>query len=155
MSRTTPSRPLEVEALFPELSAYRGTTTRLHPRPGRPDAADSSVGGPLLWPADEPWPVCTESHSHARGRRPADIHRQRQILASAWLREPDSGPTDEERRLLEQLEQEHRVQEAAANDPLDVCSRIDAWEEALEEEAEQSADDDAAVPVGYQWGLHP
>ncbi|MFJ9686214.1 hypothetical protein ACIRRX_11050 [Streptomyces bacillaris] len=52
MSRTTPPRPLDTEALFPELAAHRGTTTRLHPRPGRPEATDSSVGGPLLWPAD-------------------------------------------------------------------------------------------------------
>ena len=118
MSRTTPPRPLDVEALFPELSAYRGTTTRLHPRPGRPDVTASSVGGPLLWPVDEPWPVCTESHGHARGRRPMDIHRQRQILASAWLREPNSGPTEEERQLLEQLGQEHCISEAAAADPL-------------------------------------
>ncbi|MGW1409676.1 hypothetical protein [Streptomyces sp. NPDC002403] len=57
MTRTTPARPLDVEALFPELAAYRGTTTRLHPRPGNPEASDSSVGGPMLWPADEPWPV--------------------------------------------------------------------------------------------------
>lgn len=249
MSRTTPPRPLDVEALFPELSAYRGTTTRLHPRPGRPDAADSSVGGPLLWPVDEPWPVCTEPHSHARGRRPADIHRKRQILASAWRREPDPGPTDEERRLLERLGQEHRAEEAAANGPLpliglaqlyrkdvpdlpagpddcdllqlfwcpfdahgpsghgmlldlrwrrswevaeavtappqpqvvgfegyvpepcvlfpeqvatypfagllpeDLCARIDAWEEALEEEAEQSTEDDAAPPASYQYDV--
>lgn len=249
MSRTTPPRPLDVEALFPELSAYRGTTTRLHPRPGRPDAADSSVGGPLLWPVDEPWPVCTEPHSHARGRRPADIHWKRQILASAWRREPDPGPTDEERRLLERLGQEHRAEEAAANGPLpliglaqlyrkdvpdlpagpddcdllqlfwcpfdahgpsghgmlldlrwrrswevaeavtappqpqvvgfegyvpepcvlfpeqvatypfagllpeDLCARIDAWEEALEEEAEQSTEDDAAPPASYQYDV--
>ncbi|MFI1910766.1 hypothetical protein ACH444_33470 [Streptomyces microflavus] len=118
MSRTTPPRPLDVEALFPELAAYRGTTTRLHPRPGRPDVADSSVGGPLLWPADEPWPVCTEPHSPTRGLRPADVHQQRQILASAWLREPNPGPTDEERQLMEQLGQKHRPEEAAAKDPL-------------------------------------
>ncbi|AJE43362.1 hypothetical protein [Streptomyces nodosus] len=249
MSRTTPPRPLDVEALFPELSAYRGTTTRLHPRPGRPDVADSSVGGPLLWPVHEPWPVCTESHRHSRGRRPADIHRYRQILASAWRREPGSGPTDEERLLLKQLDQGHRVEESAANSPLpliglaqlyrrdipdlpagpdgcdllqvfwcpfdahgptgygmlldlrwhrswevtevqtsppqpqvvgsegyvpeacvlhpeqvatypfagllpeDLCARIDAWEEALEEEAEQSTDEDAVEPVSYQYDL--
>ncbi|WP_330461570.1 hypothetical protein OIB37_34700 [Streptomyces sp. NBC_00820] len=118
MSRTTPPRPLDVEALFPELAAYRGTTTRLHPRPGRPDVADSSVGGPLLWPADEPWPVCTEPHDHTRGRRPADIHRHRRILDSAWRREPDAGPTDEERPLLERLSRKHEVQQAAEDDPL-------------------------------------
>ncbi|MFI1567897.1 hypothetical protein ACH4ZX_33565 [Streptomyces sp. NPDC020490] len=118
MSRTTPPRPLDVEALFPELAAYRGTTTRLHPRPGRPDAATSSVGGPLLWPMDEPWPVCTEPHSHARGRRPVDIHRKRRILASAWLREPNPGPTDEERQSLRELGREHCVPDPAANGAL-------------------------------------
>ncbi|MEU4091811.1 hypothetical protein [Streptomyces sp. NPDC026673] len=118
MSRTTPPRPLDVEALFPELSAHRGTTTRLHPRPGRPDVATSSVGGPLLWPSQEAWPVCTESHGHARGRRPADIHRRRQILAAAWRRETDPGPTDEERRSLEELDRRHRVEGAAVTDPL-------------------------------------
>ncbi|MFF8909565.1 hypothetical protein [Streptomyces olivaceoviridis] len=83
MQRTTPPRPLDVEALFPELAAYRGTTTRLHPRPGRPGATAGSVGGPLLWPADEPWPVCGETHGRGRGRRPADIHRRRRVLAAA------------------------------------------------------------------------
>jgi hypothetical protein len=249
MSRTTPPRPLDVEAIFPELKTYRGTTTRLHPRPGRPDVAASSVGGPLLWPVGEPWPVCTEPHGHAGGRRPADIHRQRQILAVAWLREPNAGPTDQERQVLEELGRKHRVQETAATDPLpliglaqlyrrdipdlpagpddcdllqvfwcpfdahgptgtgmlldlrwrrswevtevqasppqpqvvgsegyvpepcvlhpeqvvtypfagllpeELCARIDAWEEALEDEAEQSEDDDAAALVGYQYDL--
>jgi hypothetical protein len=37
MTRTTPARPVSVEALFPELALYRARTTRLHPRPGRPD----------------------------------------------------------------------------------------------------------------------
>ncbi|MFE1197306.1 hypothetical protein ACFW6E_31835 [Streptomyces olivaceoviridis] len=118
MQRTTPSRPLDVEALFPELAAYRGTTTRLHPRPGRPGATASSVGGPLLWPADEPWPVCRENHDRVRGRRPADIHRRRQVLAAAWAREHAPGPTEEERELLDELHREHRLSEAAATDPL-------------------------------------
>ncbi|MFG2751129.1 hypothetical protein [Streptomyces xanthophaeus] len=62
MTRTTPPRPLDAEALFPDLSGHRRTTTRLHPRPGSPGVADSHVGGPLLWPADEPWPVCEGPH---------------------------------------------------------------------------------------------
>ncbi len=207
------------------------------------------MGGPLLWPANESWPVCTESHGHARGRRPEDIHRRRQILAAAWLREANPGPTNEERQLLQELDHKHRVQEAAVGDPLpliglaqlyrsdipdlpagpdgcdllqvfwcpfdahgptghgmlldlrwrrswevtealtsppqpqvvgfegyvpepcvlhpeqvtaypfagllpeDLSARIDAWEEALEEEAEQSADEDAAAPVDYQYDL--
>ncbi|MDI3403250.1 hypothetical protein [Streptomyces cavernicola] len=118
MTRTTPPRPLDVEALFPELAAYRGTTTRLHPRPGSPDISSSSVGGPLLWPRDEPWPVCTEPHARGAGRRPADIHRERQVLAAAWDRAPDAGPTEQERALLKELAQKHRVAGLADTDPL-------------------------------------
>ncbi|MET9436638.1 hypothetical protein [Streptomyces sp. NPDC006551] len=249
MTRTTPPRPLDVEELFPELAAHRGTTTRLHPRPGSPDASSSSVGGPLLWPADEPWPVCTEPHGRETGRRPADIHRERQVLAVAWARDPGSGPTAEERALLKELAREHRVTGVADTDPLpmigvaqlyrrdipdlpagpdgcdllqvfwcpfdrhgrtghgmslhlrwrrssevaevlaapprpavvgfagyvpepcvlhpeqvatypfagslpeDLRDRIDAWEEALEEEAEEAADDDAPEPPDYQHDL--
>ncbi|MFC4495630.1 hypothetical protein ACFPA8_15990 [Streptomyces ovatisporus] len=59
MSRTTPPRPLDPEELFPELGDFRLGTVRLHPRPGKPGPQESSVGGPMLWPTDEPWPVCT------------------------------------------------------------------------------------------------
>ncbi len=38
------------------------TATLLHPRSGAPTAHDSHVGGPMLWPADEPWPVCEQPH---------------------------------------------------------------------------------------------
>lgn len=118
MTRTTPPRPLDVEELFPELGAYRGTTTRLHPRPGSPDASASSVGGPLLWPADEPWPVCAEPHGRGRGLRPADVHRRRRVLADAWDRDPDAGPTEEDRRLLAELGRRHRLSDVSETDPL-------------------------------------
>ncbi|MGW0394069.1 hypothetical protein ACWDYJ_24940 [Streptomyces sp. NPDC003042] len=65
MPRTTPPRPLDVESLFPELAAHRRTATRLHPRTGSPGVRDSHIGGPLLWPADEPWPVCEAPHTSA------------------------------------------------------------------------------------------
>ncbi|MEE1782085.1 DUF1963 domain-containing protein [Streptomyces sp. SP17BM10] len=51
---------MDVEELFPELAPFRRETVRLHPRSGRPTCRDSSVGGPLLWPAREPWPQCPE-----------------------------------------------------------------------------------------------
>lgn len=249
MKRTTPPRPLDIEALFPELAAHRGTTTRLHPRPGRQEVAASSVGGPMLWPADEPWPVCTEAHGRGRGRRPADIHRERRILTTAWTRRAAPGPTDEERGLLQELRRPHRIAEASETDPLpliglaqpfrrdvpdltggpddcdllqvfwcpfdahgpgrhgmlldlrwrrsaevgevlalppqpqvvgfegyvpepcvlhpeqvvrypfagllpeELCARIDAWEEASEEEAEQSATEEGADPVRYQYDV--
>lgn len=118
MTRTTPPRPLDVEALFPELAAHRGTTTRLHPRPGSPVAADSSVGGPLLWPVGEAWPVCTEAHGRGRGRRIADIHRKRRVMADASPGAPCAGPTDEERRPLAELRREHQVPGIGDTDPL-------------------------------------
>lgn len=62
MSFTTPPRPFDVTALFPQLAPLARTATRLHPRPGSPTVHDSHVGGPLLWPADEPWPYCNEPH---------------------------------------------------------------------------------------------
>jgi hypothetical protein len=58
VARTTPRKPINVAAFFPELEPYRRTAIRLHPRPGNPGPGDSSVGGPLLWLADEPWPTC-------------------------------------------------------------------------------------------------
>jgi hypothetical protein len=55
---TTPPPPFDVAAALPPVAPYARTTVRLHPRPGAPTAAQSSMGGPLLWPAEEPWPAC-------------------------------------------------------------------------------------------------
>ncbi|MBV9381404.1 MAG: hypothetical protein JOY82_17970 [Streptosporangiaceae bacterium] len=60
--------------------------TRLHPRPGNPSPRDSSVGGPLLWPASEPWPHCDGPHA-LDGLNPArslaDVRLERRIRAAA------------------------------------------------------------------------
>ncbi|TQE32177.1 hypothetical protein Sipo8835_21180 [Streptomyces ipomoeae] len=121
-SRTTPPRPVDVEVLFPALADHRRTTTRLHPRPGSPTVRDSSVGGPLLWPADEPWPMCTEPHKRDSGRRPENIRRYRRVLAAAWARTPAPGerpgPTDEERELLTELQRRHRVPDLPDTAPI-------------------------------------
>ncbi|WP_030275151.1 hypothetical protein [Streptomyces sp. NRRL B-24484] len=71
MARTTPPRPVDMEELFPELAPLRRTAIRLHPRAGSPSAEESSVGGPLLWPADEPWPVCPSTSHPATWDAPA------------------------------------------------------------------------------------
>jgi hypothetical protein len=71
----TPPFAPEILAEFPELAALGRTATRLHPRRGTPGVGDSHVGGPLAWPADEPWPVCTHElrggPSGSGGRRHA------------------------------------------------------------------------------------
>ncbi|WP_405632895.1 hypothetical protein OG933_43160 [Streptomyces sp. NBC_00016] len=124
MIRTTPPRPVHVEGLFPKLGAFRGVTTRLHPRPGSPDASVSSIGGPLLWPVDEPWPVCTEPHKRSRGYRIADIHRGRQVLADAWARD---RPDDAERDLLMELGRKHRDQKVADTDPIPLIGLVQLY----------------------------
>ncbi|MEU5400709.1 hypothetical protein ABZ348_15625 [Streptomyces sp. NPDC005963] len=62
ITRTTPPRPLDITALFPQLAPWARPATRLHPRSGTPSPHDSSVGGPLLWPAGQPWPYCDKWH---------------------------------------------------------------------------------------------
>ncbi|USY22955.1 DUF1963 domain-containing protein [Nocardiopsis exhalans] len=73
MPRTTPPRPVEVEELFPELRPWRREALRLHPRRGNPAVHESSVGGPLLWPADEPWPTCEAEHDLGRDEDAVEI----------------------------------------------------------------------------------
>lgn len=60
VSVSTPPPPSDITAVFPELRGYARTATMLRPRPGSPEVHQSSVGGPLLWPADEPWPTVQE-----------------------------------------------------------------------------------------------
>lgn len=74
MTRRTPPRPLDVERLFPEVVRFKKEAVRLHPRAGDPTYRESSVGGPLLWPAREPWPVCDE-HGGAPMVAVAQIYR--------------------------------------------------------------------------------
>jgi len=62
VTRTTPPRPVDVTAIVPDISPLARTALRLHPRRGKPAFTDSSVGGPLSWPADEPWPTCDRQH---------------------------------------------------------------------------------------------
>ncbi|MFF2191380.1 hypothetical protein [Streptomyces sp. NPDC058157] len=84
--RTTPPRPIEVTAVFPELAALARPAIRLHPRPGSPSVRDSSVGGPLLWPAGEPWPHCHDAHLHVDSgfrKSPTEVRLDRR-LSSRW-----------------------------------------------------------------------
>ncbi|WP_433042610.1 hypothetical protein [Dactylosporangium sp. CS-033363] len=56
---TTAAAPIAVPEVFPQVVPFARTTVRLHPRAGAPTAGQSSMGGPLLWPTDEPWPICS------------------------------------------------------------------------------------------------
>ena len=46
----------DLRTLIPEYAGLARTTTLLNPEPGEPGVGESSLGGELLWPADEPWP---------------------------------------------------------------------------------------------------
>jgi hypothetical protein len=56
----TPPPASDIETVFPQLRGYARETTVLHPIPGEPGSRDSSIGGPLWWPADEEWPMCDD-----------------------------------------------------------------------------------------------
>lgn len=92
MTRTTPRRPVDVAAVLPALTPLARTATRLHPRPATPTRHDSSVGGPLLWPADEPWPYCrAEDHYWRPGSGPSVIAYSHNKDDNGWT--PDPGPS--------------------------------------------------------------
>jgi hypothetical protein len=56
VSGTSSSRTL-IEHV-PAFAEHARSATLLRPSAGAPGPHESSVGGPLLWPAAEPWPVC-------------------------------------------------------------------------------------------------
>ncbi|HEX6676607.1 MAG TPA: DUF1963 domain-containing protein [Actinomycetes bacterium] len=62
MGRTTSPPPLDITSVFPKLAPLARQAVRLHPRAGAPGRNDSSLGGPLLWPAEQSWPACQEPH---------------------------------------------------------------------------------------------
>ncbi|MEV8593603.1 hypothetical protein [Streptomyces sp. NPDC052012] len=99
---TTPPRPFDVTAAFPQLAPLARTATRLHPRPGAPSPQDSSIGGPLLWPVDELWPHCDGPHvvdGMNLPLSPADVRLERRIRAASRGR----SLTPQERQTLERI----------------------------------------------------
>ncbi|MFF4014113.1 hypothetical protein [Streptomyces sp. NPDC001843] len=83
---------------------------------------DSSVGGPLLWPADEPWPVCTIPHKRGSGYRYSEVVREREILERAWRRDPRSGPNAEEAGILAQFKRGRHAPHLADTDPIPLLA---------------------------------
>ncbi|MFE4334432.1 hypothetical protein ACFRQM_35030 [Streptomyces sp. NPDC056831] len=102
--RTTPPRPVDVTAVFPELAPLARPAIRLHPRPGSPSVGESSVGGPLLWPAEEPWPHCEASHLHRDSgfrQSPAEVRLMRRMRARWHGDHGGPGITPEEEAIKE------------------------------------------------------
>ncbi|MFE7413380.1 hypothetical protein [Streptomyces laurentii] len=107
MAHLTPYRPLDITIPFPELAPWARTATRLHPRPGAPVAGESSVGGPLLWPAGEAWPVCGEHGPGQLGIAPDRVRRYRRLLDEVRKRpraaDGGYGYTTTERAEIDEL----------------------------------------------------
>jgi len=105
MARTTPPRRVDIAAVFPELALLARQTVRLHPRLGAPTAHDSSVGGPLLWPAGEPWPACGGPHPEDElPVSPADVRLRRELRKTGWA---GMSPTAEERAAVDATYEGH------------------------------------------------
>ncbi|MQY37973.1 hypothetical protein SRB17_59810 [Streptomyces sp. RB17] len=67
MKLTTAPSVVEPARDFPELLPHARPVVRLHPRRGTPGPRESHIGGPLCWPAAEPWPECAD-HEDVNGR---------------------------------------------------------------------------------------
>ncbi|WP_370937835.1 hypothetical protein [Amycolatopsis sp. cg13] len=103
---TTPGKPVDVAKVFPELAGLARTTVRLHPWQDAVTVRDSSLGGPLLWPADEAWPVCTVDHPDSRPLPSAEgkrLQRRQEEIRAEKNEYPYLGPhpLDEEFARLE------------------------------------------------------
>ncbi|MFC9091242.1 hypothetical protein ACGFYM_38185 [Streptomyces sp. NPDC048231] len=82
----TPPRPIDVLSAFPELADHARTAVRLHPEPDCPGPYDSSIGGPLAWPADEAWPTCPGGKhlKHRPPHRPDNVRGERSTTQFAY-----------------------------------------------------------------------
>jgi hypothetical protein len=102
MGRTTPPPPLDITSVFPELAPLARRAVRLHPRAGVPGEGDSSLGGPLLWPADAPWPTCGGLRLVDRREpiAPEDLQLMRELDAAVRERYYLTAEEDARRRRI-------------------------------------------------------
>lgn len=71
------------------------------------------MAGPLLWPAEEPWPVCTAVHPKDTGHLLTDVRLSRRILEDSQGRER----TEDEQRLLDGMREGSHVPGLPDDDP--------------------------------------
>ncbi|MCP9209126.1 YwqG family protein [Streptomyces cucumeris] len=95
MALTTAAPSVDPVRLRPGLAPYARTTVRLHPRRGTPGVTDSHLGGPLYWPAGEPWPHCAD-HRDVNGRPlgPYPMAAVAQLTAADFPEIPFPAGTD-------------------------------------------------------------
>ncbi|MGW5820782.1 hypothetical protein [Streptomyces noursei] len=71
MTRTPRPATEAILAALPELAPHARAAAILHPERAEPDCRSSSLGGPLLWPSDEPWPECSVPDENGPADAPA------------------------------------------------------------------------------------
>ncbi|WP_346771957.1 hypothetical protein [Streptomyces sp. JH34] len=76
------------------------------------------MAGPLLWPADEPWPVCTAVHRKGTGHLLSDVRQRRRIQEAARGRQY----TAEEQRLIHGMTEGNHVPELQDDAPLPMLA---------------------------------
>ncbi|WP_418957882.1 hypothetical protein [Streptomyces tritici] len=79
----------DILAAVPGLAPYARPATVFLPEKGEPGVRESSVGGPLLWPADEPWPCC--SYGDEQGG-PGELDASAMVPAVQVFKEDAPGP---------------------------------------------------------------
>jgi hypothetical protein len=95
---------VDLTEVFPELATMARNVTRLHPRSGLPTVEDSSVGGPLLWPQDEPWPTCTRSHEVHEVVELEAVRAAHHVTVAWWSQPEDVPHTPEEQEIFDRNE---------------------------------------------------
>ncbi|HEX8864846.1 MAG TPA: DUF1963 domain-containing protein [Lentzea sp.] len=66
------TRPTDGGREIPGIDEWARPVVELNPSIGEPTTADSHIGGPMLWPHDEPWPHCDGATHERSGEIPAE-----------------------------------------------------------------------------------
>ncbi|MFJ8015294.1 hypothetical protein [Streptomyces sp. NPDC096339] len=124
---------------FPSLAPYARTATLLKPSTGSPAPYESSVGGPPLWPGDEPWPRCRQPHLVYVREKLTDAERE------AWQavernRRARHRPGDPHVLTAAEVETQSRIMDGGSLDAV-------AWERVRLVPEPVSGDGPAMVPV--------
>ncbi|THV40765.1 hypothetical protein [Glycomyces buryatensis] len=119
MRHTDSAHPRDIAVHLPELAAYAKSAVRLRPRPGTTTVHESSIGGPLLWPADESWPVCELEHDDCADEPVDHVRAERRYLADRDRRKAagEELDWDAERLRMKELRSEHSLDGRPEYDP--------------------------------------
>ncbi|GCE02578.1 hypothetical protein EHYA_10355 [Embleya hyalina] len=112
-------------AEFPQLGDLARIAVLLNPTSGVPDAGDSGLGGPLSWPADEPWPQCAVGHwIHHRDPLSAAERREWQDMDEAREARARNGTGEHNVVTHEEAAAQKRIMNGASGLDLITWERI-------------------------------